>query len=98
MTRHLTPTLVMLTGEMVNGERRTADLIVTDDGRECAVLRHYTPGRSASWHIQPDRVDPEGDYMVSLFPDLDSDDDEVIDWYMPREACEHFVLTFIEAI
>lgn len=97
MRRHVTPDLTMLTGDWHDGERRTVDLIIMSDGREAAVIRHYTQTTCTSWHITPD-IDPDAtDMQVSMFHDLYSDDADVIDWYMPREAVEQFILTAIAA-
>lgn len=98
MHRHITPTLVMLTGEESNNERRTVDLLVMPDGRDAAVLRHLTPSHVAAWHITADPDPDAEDMAVTLFPDIYVANGPAIDWYMPREAVEAFIVTFIAAI
>lgn len=98
MFRHVTENFAMLTGENRDSGRRTVDLVLTTDGREAAVLRHHTPSRVTSWHITEDPDPDATDVAVAMFYDLYSDDADVVDWYMPREAAEEFILTFIDAV
>lgn len=99
-SRHVTEDMAMLTGTVAaDGERRLVDLFVLDDGREAAVLRHFTAaGDVNSFHLTEDE-DPEAtDVHVALFVNLYDDTADIIDWYMPRDAAEQLILTFIAAL
>ena len=95
MNRHITPGFAMFTGEGDGNERRTTDLIVLDDGREGAVLRHFKRDDCTTWYVT--EVPGTDTVSVAMCIGLYSDDVAFLDWQMPHQAAEHLILAFIEA-
>lgn len=96
MYRHITPTFAMLTGDEVNDERRTTDLLVMDDGREAAILRWRIHDDFTTFYLTT--TDDPDTVAVAMFHEVAADDDtHIIDFPLPRAAAEELILAHIEA-